>query len=171
MLRFFVSRVTSVFLLAWAIGAPCQTIYQSKGSNGVPVYSDRPPADGKIERTFVYEYLPSSPLRPAVKDDVAVSRQSESVRRASTATTAIASAADIGNVILYGTSWCPYCRGARTYLAQHGIGYQEIDIDTPSGRHAYDMAGGRAGVPLMIVGNRRVQGFSKKGYDTIFASR
>jgi len=149
-----------MFATAWS-----QTIYQTRGKNGVPVYSDRPPADGKVEKTFVYEYLPSSPIRTASDADVRASQRSSNAR--GSGSTPINS----GGITLYGASWCPYCRSARAYLSQHGVAFQEVDIDTPSGRYAYDMAGGRTGVPLLIVGNRRVQGFSQKGYDAVFVNR
>ena len=149
-----------IFATAWS-----QTIYQTRGKNGVPVYSDRPPADGKIEKTFVYEYLPSSPIRTAPDADA------RSMQRSGNASGSVSTPANSGGVTLYGASWCPYCRSARAYLAQHHVAFQDVDIDTPSGRYAYDVAGGRTGVPLLTVGNRRVQGFSQKGYDAVFANR
>jgi len=164
-----VSSFAAIASLLIAAPAATQTIYQSRGANGVPVYSDKPPTDGKVEKTLVYQYLPSSPVgAPPPVDARATSRQRTVA--SGTADQAIGRAV-AGSVVLYGTAWCSYCRGARSYLARHGIAYQDIDIDTPSGRYAYDMAGGRAGVPLLVVGSRRVQGFSQKGYDALFANR
>ena len=157
-------------LLVCATASLSQTIYQSRGKNGVPVYSDRPPADGKIEKTFVYEYLPSSPISAPTDGDARTPPRYR-LPRTGSATGSVSTPPNSASVTLFGTRWCPYCRGARTYLAQHGVAYQEIDIDTPSGRYAYDAAGGRSGVPLLIVGDRRVQGFSQKGYDGIFAKQ
>lgn len=147
-----------------------QTIYQSRGKDGVPVYSDRRPPDGKVEKTFVYEYLPSSPISSPPDAGARTTQRYQRLPRSGSAIGSVSSPASSGAVTLYGASWCQYCRGARAYLAQHGIAFQEVDIDTPSGRHAYDLAGGRSGVPLLTVGNRRVQGFSRKGYDSFFAS-
>ena len=158
-------------LMMCATASWSQTIYQSRGKNGVPVYSDRPPADGKVEKTFVYEYLPSSPISSPPSDDARATQRNQRLPRTGSATGSVSTQVNSGSVTLYGASWCPYCRGARAYLAQHGVAFQEVDIDTPSGRYAYDIAGGRTGVPLLIVGNRRVQGFSQKGYDAVFASR
>lgn len=155
--------------MVYATSAWSQTIYQSRDKNGVPVYTDRLPADGKVEKTFVYEYLPSSPVSAPPVDSRNGQGSQHHVSGNASGSSSIPTNAT--NVTLYGASWCPYCRGARTYLAQRGIAFQEVDIDTPSGRYAYDMAGGRSGVPLLIVGNRRVQGFSKKGYDALFANK
>lgn len=71
---------------------------------------------------------------------------------------------------LYVTSWCPYCRKARQYLNKKGIRYTELDVETPRGKEAYRAAGGN-GVPLMVSGSRRVDGFSEEAYDQFFAGR
>jgi peroxiredoxin/glutaredoxin len=38
-----------------------------------------------------------------------------------------------GDVVIYCTSWCPGCRRARQWLADHGISYTEIDINAVAG--------------------------------------
>lgn len=35
-----------------------------------------------------------------------------------------------GGVVLYCTSWCPGCRKARAWLAEHKIDYVEVDVTT-----------------------------------------
>jgi mycoredoxin len=32
-------------------------------------------------------------------------------------------------IVMYTTSWCRDCKAARKFLAEHGIAYEEIDID------------------------------------------
>ena len=32
-------------------------------------------------------------------------------------------------VVLYGTSWCPDCKRTRRWLSEHGIGFEEIDVE------------------------------------------
>ena len=36
---------------------------------------------------------------------------------------------EVGRVQLYGANWCPDCRRAKSYLSDHGINFQYIDID------------------------------------------
>jgi glutaredoxin len=74
-------------------------------------------------------------------------------------------------VTLYTTSWCGYCKSARAYLARRGIGYEEIDVETPTDATAFGRAGGRGGVPLLISNGHSVRGFSVPGYDALFAPR
>ena len=34
-------------------------------------------------------------------------------------------------VVLYATSWCGYCAKTRSFLAEEGIAYTELDIESP----------------------------------------
>jgi glutaredoxin-like YruB-family protein len=63
-------------------------------------------------------------------------------------------------VELYVTEWCPYCRKAQEYLKSKNIPFKAYDIEADSAAHTrYTALGGR-GVPLIIVGQNRMSGFS-----------
>ena len=63
-------------------------------------------------------------------------------------------------VILYTTSWCPYCARARRVLAQKGVAFTEIDLDEhPQARtQMIERSGGRRTVPQIFVGETHVGG-------------
>lgn len=64
-------------------------------------------------------------------------------------------------VKMYATSWCPYCAKARAYFARRGIAYVEVDIEkSRDGRAEYDRLGAR-GIPVILVGPQRMNGFSE----------
>jgi glutaredoxin len=68
-------------------------------------------------------------------------------------------------VVLYGTPTCPYCGKARAYLKERGVAYADYDLTTsPQGKQAYDRLKGK-GVPLLLIGGRRIDGFSPKAFD------
>jgi glutaredoxin-like YruB-family protein len=70
-------------------------------------------------------------------------------------------------VVVYTTSHCPYCVKAKQYLTQKGVPYREIDIERSSaGEAAYRQLGGN-GVPLIMVGNTKVEGFDAKALDRL----
>lgn len=69
---------------------------------------------------------------------------------------------------LFAASWCAYCRQARAYLARVRIKYQDVDIDSPAGKAAYEAAGG-GGVPLLVYRGEQLRGFSELAYDYFFA--
>ncbi len=71
-------------------------------------------------------------------------------------------------VTMYGTSWCRYCKSARDYFEQNGIDYTEYDIEKDMhAKREYDELGGK-GVPVILVGERRMNGFSAKGFKRIY---
>jgi glutaredoxin len=64
-------------------------------------------------------------------------------------------------VRMYATDWCPFCEKARAFFKRHGIPYVEHDIEKSPGANAeYRRLGGR-GIPLIFVGERRVNGFNE----------
>ena len=70
--------------------------------------------------------------------------------------------AEVGSapVVLLSTAWCGYCRKLRGDLAEWGVAYDEHDVETSeAGRNAYSMVGGR-GVPILLVGDEVVHGYS-----------
>lgn len=70
-------------------------------------------------------------------------------------------------VVMYTTSRCPACTMAKQYFAQKGVSYQEIDVErSAEGRAAFQQLGGR-GVPLIMVGEKRMEGFSAQGLDAM----
>lgn len=73
-----------------------------------------------------------------------------------------------GSVIMYATAWCPYCEKARQYFKKKGIAYIEIDIEKDkAGKREYDRIGG-SGVPLILVGKKRMNGFSAAGFERMY---
>lgn len=71
-------------------------------------------------------------------------------------------------VVMYATSWCPYCQQARNYFHQQGIAYTEYDIERDAAaKKRYQVFGGR-GIPVIFVGKRRMNGFSISGFNRIY---
>ena len=71
-----------------------------------------------------------------------------------------AEAANRKKVVMYTTSHCPACKAAKQFLAEKGVPYEEIDVETSrDGALAFQKLGGR-GVPLILVGDKRMEGFN-----------
>ena len=137
-----------------------QVLYKSVGSDGRIVYSDRPPAEGRLEKSMTFENLPSSPLPAST---------SSYVDRIRSTRLPAATISPPTGVVLYAAAWCGFCKRAKAYLAAKGIKYQEFDVDTKDGMAAFARAGGGKGVPLLFAGGQRVQGFSPAAYNAVFA--
>jgi glutaredoxin len=155
-----------IFLLAAATAVLAQTLYKSVTPDGRTLYSDTAPVDGRIEKTLEIRNPPSSPLSAAASAHI------EQLRRKSAPALAGADASPgTSGVVLYSAVWCGYCKMAKAYLANKGITYQDNDIDTENGLAAFAQAGGRKGIPLLLAGGQRIQGFSSAAYDALFAGR
>ncbi|MBP22023.1 MAG: glutaredoxin family protein [Alcanivorax sp.] len=73
-----------------------------------------------------------------------------------------------GNVIMYATQWCGVCKKARRYFNDNNISFTEYDIDKdPKAQARFDALEGK-GVPVILVGKRRMNGFSAEGFERIY---
>ncbi len=68
-------------------------------------------------------------------------------------------------VIMYGASWCGYCKKARQYFTTNNIAFTEYDVEKNGrAKREYD-ALGASGYPLILIGDQRMQGFSIAGFN------
>lgn len=87
--------------------------------------------------------------------------------RNTVAAASVAQSRTMKQVVIYTTSHCPYCKQAKQYFAQKGIRYREIDVETSmSGKEAFRKLGGN-GVPLIMVGDKKVDGFNAQELDRL----
>ena len=64
-------------------------------------------------------------------------------------------------VTLYATKNCGYCRLTRTFFRRHNIRYREIDIETSREGYRQYRALGSRGVPVVVVQDEVMHGYSK----------
>lgn len=96
--------------------------------------------------------------------------QAQPAERAATATpTSISSKAKQSKtVIMYATSWCPYCQKAREYFAANNIHYTEYDIEKDAqALKRYQALGGR-GIPFILIDELRISGFDEKRLHALY---
>jgi glutaredoxin 3 len=75
-------------------------------------------------------------------------------------------------VVLYTTTSCPYCKRAIVYLDGIGQDYvnKNVEHDSEARDEYLNLTGGRAGVPVIVVGDRWMQGWSKSRLDELLAA-
>lgn len=63
------------------------------------------------------------------------------------------------DVLLYTTSWCPYCQRAKMLLKEKGVQWSELDIEADQ-RRRQEMteASGRSTVPQIFINGTHVGG-------------
>jgi glutaredoxin len=140
-------KIVSSLLVMMCVGAAqAQQIYRWVDANGRVQYSaEKPPAGTQ-----------SSVVPPRVS---AVPGQA--VPAATASGGAKSPVAARPEVKMYATDWCGYCRQAREYFARNGIAFTELDIEKSAAANAEHKALGGKGVPLILVGKERMNGFSE----------
>ena len=62
-------------------------------------------------------------------------------------------------VVMYTTSWCPYCERARKLLTRKNVDFSEVDIESaPEKRAEMQQKSGRRTVPQIFIGDTHVGG-------------
>ena len=62
-------------------------------------------------------------------------------------------------VVMYTTSWCPYCERARRLLNAKNVTFSEVDIESaPEERAEMRNRSGRTSVPQIFIGDHHVGG-------------
>lgn len=131
------------------MAANATEIHQWRDENGGVHFGDRPPPG--VEDKIVS-------VRPNVYTSPSIEGLSELF-------------AGEGKVILYSTTWCEYCKRAKAYFRKHGIAYTEYDVETSArGKRDYKRLGAK-GVPVILVGKRRMNGFSAAVFEKLYREK
>ncbi len=66
-------------------------------------------------------------------------------------------------VKLYSAPFCPYCKMARDFLMQHGVEFEEINVQEDPER-ALEMIrkSGQTGVPVIDIDGKIIVGFDRQ---------
>lgn len=65
------------------------------------------------------------------------------------------------DIVMYSTTFCPYCERARALFRRKGVAFREIKVDDdPAEREVMlRKSGGRRTVPQIFIGERHIGGF------------
>lgn len=161
--------VLLVTISVLAGGAHAQ-LYRWTDAEGRTHYSNvAPPSEAKViadRPTAPAANAPSTaPVRSAPADGARVptpARTNATEPGTPAAPRPVATGGKQPRVVMYSTSWCPYCEKARAMFRARGIEYTEYDIEQSSqARAAHRELGGR-GVPLILVGFEALRGFNEQ---------
>ncbi|BAO44667.1 hypothetical protein TBH_C1750 [Thiolapillus brandeum] len=71
-------------------------------------------------------------------------------------------------VVMYSAAWCGVCKKARRYFQEKHVPFKEYDIDkSPGNRKRYEKYH-TSGVPVIVVGQRHMTGFSPAGFQRLY---
>ncbi|WP_461481839.1 DUF4124 domain-containing protein [Porticoccus sp.] len=125
-------------------------IYTWKDASGKVHFSDSKPANTPVESV---EVRVNTIVAPSISDSDFLGARASA------------------QVVMYSAEWCGVCKQARRYFQQQGIGFREYDIENSrKGRTDYERLNGR-GVPIILVGAKRMDGFSAGRFQAIYAGQ
>jgi glutaredoxin len=121
-------------------------IHRWTDPDGSVHYGDRPPAAAESEVVKLQINTYSSPGIEALE---AVFRTED-------------------KVVMYSATWCGVCKRAKRYFEDRRIPFTEYDVETSAkGKRDYLKLGAR-GVPVILVGRRRLNGFSPAMFESVY---
>jgi glutaredoxin len=152
-------RICIIVILAMslAVNTCVAEMYQWIADDGSVTFKDTPPPVSKKRKKIkVYTDADFAPSPPAGSGSAHHSEVSTSPPIRSTSK----KERFTGNIEMYVTDWCPVCKTAEKYIAGKNYRVLKFDIekDKDANRRYHDLGG--HGVPLIIVGSKRMSGFS-----------
>lgn len=147
----FIFAPPSAIMISLLFSGACASadIHQWRDKDGITHFGDNPPVDVRAETVTV---KPNVYQSPSIETLSGPFPQKE-------------------RVILYSASWCGYCRKARSYFRARGIPFTEYDVEkSEQGKRDYKRLGAR-GIPIIVVGKKRLNGFSEETFEKIYHSR
>ena len=140
-----------VTFLSPASSAVSGEIYKWKDKDGNLVFSDTPPPPGI--NAEIKEFKEDTTERPKTKE-YPQRPPNESVREKRLYR-------DI-HVVMYMTSWCPYCVKARNYLLSLNVNLVEYNIERDKNKRdeMLSKSGGSTGVPLIDIEGIIIRGYN-----------
>lgn len=70
-------------------------------------------------------------------------------------------------VVIFSARWCGICKTAKQYFKKNKIRYKDYDIERNSkGKRLYKQLGAK-GVPVILVGKKRMNGFSESAFENL----
>lgn len=71
-------------------------------------------------------------------------------------------------VVMYSAEWCGVCKQAKKYFRKNKIRFTNYDVEkNQSAKKRFKKMGGK-GVPVILIGKKRMNGFSAAGFNQIY---
>lgn len=128
-------------------------IYKWKDKHGKVHFGDRPPASAKPKRVEVKINTYKSVEEGYSPDWFYKGKKRSGGRQ---------------QVVMYSAVWCGICTKAKKYFKNNNIAFKELDIDTSEeGKEGFKRLKG-TGVPIILVGKKRMNGFSPQRFEKMY---
>ena len=158
--------LTALVVLIFSVGTSSAEIYKWVDDNGVMHFSDTQPghiSDWEEEETSASsnQTLQNSGSQKVKLDTDTISEILDQLKGDEEET----ENKQQPTVELYVTSWCPWCKKAKSFFSSGGIAFTEYNIekDQEAARRMRSLTKSR-GVPFAVINGRHIQGYSEADY-------
>lgn len=143
LLRLHVLLITCLLIA----GPPASAeIYKWTDEHGRSQFTDKPPTTKQVEQVKLSPLNTYDAPSQIFIDETLARPVTSPARRAS--------------VVVYSTTWCGVCTRAKNWLRANSIDFTEYDVEkSTQGKLDFKKLGAR-GVPVILVGKQRMNGFS-----------
>lgn len=136
-------------------GISSAEFYKWEDENGNVNITDYPPPVKSAKNIKVHE----SETKP---DNVSPSSENNQKQSGN----AKAETEKSNQVILYMTSWCPYCKMAANFFRSRNINFTEYDIEKDrAAAERKKQLDSKGGVPFAIINGQQIHGYSPDAYE------
>lgn len=157
MKKYLLYIVTIVFLLQ---GISFADYYMWEDEQGEHHITDYAPPAQSVKNTKVHQYKPEPDKDSSVENE----NKRESSKPSSLADESKKKTKS--EIIMYSTSWCPYCKKARDYFNSRNISFTDYDIDKDNAAAArLKQLQGSSSIPFTIINGEKISGFSSSEYE------
>jgi len=137
-------------------------VYKWVDKSGRTHFSDQPPLHQNSENIEIDEivtYTSASVVKNDVQVDQKVTEDKNKPKKYRRK-----------KVIMYSAAWCGVCTTAKQYFNKNKIPFKEYDIDkSKKGKTDFKKLKAR-GVPVILVGKKRLNGFNVSKFEAIYRS-
>lgn len=134
--------LTGLMVMLWAMGAFGGDIHKWVDAQGQVHFGDEAPRNARSQIVTVKPNVYGSPIID--RNPPAISAK---------------------GVILYGTTWCGFCKKARAYFQSKGIAYTEYDVENSAKGRADYVRLHMQGVPVILANGKRLNGFTPEAFE------
>ncbi|MCG6862400.1 MAG: glutaredoxin family protein [Chromatiaceae bacterium] len=131
-------------------------IYRWVDANGRVQFSDQPPP------TVEAESVELSPINTYEGVSVEELEESQAMRSQEP------NPGKSRKVVMYSAPWCGVCKQAKRFFKAEGIRYRDLDIEQSGAARREWERMNATGVPVILVGNKRMNGFSEARFMELY---
>lgn len=143
--------------LAFYTNVSTAEIYKWTDKNGVIHYSENKPDEVAVEEFQIKSY-----------NTVVIEENTNAKRTDTDKSNKKPAWVRPKKVVMYSAQWCGVCKQAKNYFRKNRIRYTNYDIEKNASAKKRFAKMGAKGVPVIIVGNQRMNGFSADGFNQIY---